>query len=446
MSEQGQVHSGISARAAMRLAWSLGILCVLLLTFSLLFVALNGFVTFMAINPPEGGYGFWLVDAIVAASFPKAGISSTLLLIFNLAIAATFTPVGVLVAWRQPFNSIGWLFCAVGISAAVLIFADQYAVYTLFTDPGSLPAGTAAAWLESWLWLPAVASIFTLLPLLFPDGRPPTRQWRAVGWLAVIGMAMMIVSIALLPGSMSGQLPTGVNPLGMQDARGILKLCFGVALLILWACVLASAASLLLRLHRSEGRVRQQLKWFVYSAAIGTLAVVAGTLMRGTASLDVVGTVLQFVTLPLLPVAVAVAILKYRLYEIDLIINRTLVYGSLTVVLAVLYEGGIVILQQLFRAFTGQESQLAVVASTLVIAALFVPLRRRIQNFVDRRFYRRKYDAAKTLAAFNARLREETNLKALSDDLVGVARDTVQPEYVSLWLRTEAAPKAKGVD
>jgi hypothetical protein len=160
-------------------------------------------------------------------------------LIFNLAFAATFTPVGVLVTWRQPSNSIGWLFCAVGISTAVLVFVDQYAVYTLLTHAGSLPAGAAAAWLESWVWLPAIACIFTLLPLLFPDGRPPTRQWRIVGWLAVIGMAMMIVSLALLPGPISEQLSAVENPLGVRGASSILKACFGVALLILWACLLA---------------------------------------------------------------------------------------------------------------------------------------------------------------------------------------------------------------
>jgi hypothetical protein len=441
--EQDRGVGGTSPRAAAWLAWSIGILCILLLVLSLLFAALNGFATLMTPNLPEGGFGFRLADAIVSASFPQAGISSTYLLIFNLVFAATFTPVGVLVAWRQPSNSIGWLFCAVGTSAGVLVFVDQYAVYALLTHAGSLPAGAAAAWLESWVWLPATVSIFTLLPLLFPDGRPPTRQWRIVGWLAVIGMAMMIVSLALSPGPISEQLSAVENPLGVRGSSSILKAWFGVALLILWACVLASAASLILRLHRSEGQVRQQIKWFVYTAAMGTLALVAGTLIRGAASIDAAGTVLQFVTLPLLPIAVAVAILKYRLYDIDLIINRTLVYGSLTATLAAVYLGSVTATQALLRSLTSQEQlpQLVVVASTLLIAALFNPLRRRIQAFIDRRFYRSKYDARKTLEAFSVKLRDETDLEALRGDLVGVVRETMQPAHVSLWLRPETAWK-----
>jgi hypothetical protein len=433
----------MSTRAAAWLAWSFGLLCGVLLALSLLLLALNGFATLMTLNRPEGGFEFWVVDAIVAASFPQAGISSTYLLIVNLAVAATFTPVGVLVAWRQSSNSIGWLFCGVGLLAGFLVFADQYTVYAMLTEPGSLPGGVATAWLESWVWVPPTASIFTLLPLLFPDGLPPTRRWWTVGWLALIGMVMIVISLTLLPGPMSEHLPSVENPLGIQGASDVLGLSFGVGLIILWICVPASAASIVLRLHRSEGPERQQLKWFVYSAAIGALAVVAGTLVRGVASADLAGTVLQFVILPLLPVVIAVAILRYRLYDIDIVINRTLVYGSLTASLALVYFGGVAVTQAIFRALTGQEqqSQLAIVISTLVIAALFNPVRRRIQSFIDRRFYRKKYDAAKTLEAFSAKLRNETDLDALSADLVGVVKETMQPAHVSLWLRLATTSK-----
>ena len=192
--------------------------------------------------------------------------------------------------------------------------------------------------------------------------------------------------------------------------------------------MLLSVASLVLRFRRSRGEERQQLKWFVYA---GVLSVGAILIPSAASSL------LQLLVLPLLPVAAGIAILRHRLYDIDLIINRTLVYGSLTVVLILLYIGGVVALQGIFRVLTGQESQLAIVASTLVIAALFTPLRRRIQSFIDRRFYRRKYDARKTLETFSAKLRDETDLEALSDHLIGVVGGTVQPAHVSLWMRPD---------
>jgi uncharacterized membrane protein len=193
--------------------------------------------------------------------------------------------------------------------------------------------------------------------------------------------------------------------------------------------MLLSVASLVLRFRRSRGEERQQLKWFVYA---GVLSVGAILLPSAASSL------LQLLVLPLLPVAAGIAILRYRLYDIDIVINRTLVYGALTAMLVAVYFGGVATTQVIFRALTAQEQQpqIAIVVSTLVIAALFNPLRRRIQGFIDRRFYRRKYDAAKTLAAFSAKLRDETDLDALSDDLVGVVRETMQPEHVSLWLRS----------
>jgi hypothetical protein len=425
----------MSSRAAARLAWSLGILCAVLLAFSLLLLALNSFATLMTINRPESGFELWVVDAIAAASFPQDGASNAYLLVVNLALAATFTPVGVLIASRRSSNSIGWLFCTAGLLAGVLVFADQYTVYALLTEPGSLPAGAAAAWLASWVWLPPQAVISSLLPLFFPDGRPPTRRWRLVGWLTAVGMAMIVVSLALLPGPFNDGLPSVENPLGVRGISGVLELCFGVGLMTAWACVLASAVSLALRLHRSEDQERQQLKWFAYAATLGALALVTGTLVRGIASFDVVGTVLQFAALPFLPVAVAIAILRHRLFDIDLIINRTLVYGALTASLALVYVGCVVGLQYAFRALTGGGSQLAVVASTLAIAALFNPLRRRVQAFVDRRFYRNKYDAAKALSAFSVKLRDETDLDQLNGDLLVVVRETMRPAHASLWLR-----------
>jgi hypothetical protein len=202
---------------------------------------------------------------------------------------------------------------------------------------------------------------------------------------------------------------------------------------------LASAASLVVRFRRSRGEERLQLKWVAYAAAVTVAIVVpAVAVTRGASPSPII-----VVAAPLVPVAAGVAILRYRLYDIDVVINRTLVYGLLTALLVVVYFGGVVVLQYVFRMLTGGESQLAIVASTLAIAALFDPLRRRVQAFVDRRFYRRKYDAAKTLAAFNARLRHETELDTLSGEVVGVVREAMQPAHVSVWLRPDTASKGQ---
>jgi hypothetical protein len=203
------------------------------------------------------------------------------------------------------------------------------------------------------------------------------------------------------------------------------------------------------RLRRATGVERQQIKWFAYAAAVAVSGSIVGHslfLATDASWLLWAGLIPGMVGVLGMPVAMGIAILRYRLYEIDLIINRTLVYGSLTAILATLYFGGIVVLQRLFVALTAQESQLAIVASTLAVAAIFNPLRRRIQALVDRRFYRRKYDAAKTPEAFSVKLRDETDLDALSDDLVGVVKETMQPAHVSLWLRPDTSPKGEQAD
>jgi hypothetical protein len=250
-----------------------------------------------------------------------------------------------------------------------------------------------------------------------------------------------VLTSAFSPGAYLGSLGPIRNPLGIE---GLTQFYKAVLYTMSPALFLAAAFSLVVRLRRAVGVERQQLKWLAYAA--GGLAIVS-ILIIITIAIDtprwyewVANAILVAVT-PGVPVAIGIAILRYRLYDIDLLINRTLVYGSLTATLVLLYFGGIVVLQRLFVVLTGERSTLAVVASTLLIAALFDPLRRRVQGFVDRRFYRRKYDAAKTLAAFSARLRDETNLDTLADDLVGVASATVQPAHVGLWLR-EPAPVA----
>jgi hypothetical protein len=352
-------------------------------------------------------------------------------LLFAL-IAAPFAVVGALVASRRPRNPIGWLFLAFAVVAAFAASADRYASYALVEHPSSLPGGDWVAWLASGIWHPAFG-FFVFAFLLFPDGRLPSARWRPVAWIAAANYLVGGV-IGLLWGPLFGEFfPYAEPPFRLPDYF-VVEVAFAVFLYVNFALLALSAVSLVLRLRRAAGVERQQLKWFVYAVALFALVFPPSIIVLGD------GRLIVFL-LPLVPAAAGIAILRYRLFDIDVVINRTLVYGALTVMLAAAYIATVVASQYVFRALTGQESQLAIVASTLTIAALFVPLRRRVQAFVDRRFYRRKYVARKTLEAFSVKLRDETDLDALSDDLVGVVRETMQPAYISLWLRPETVPK-----
>jgi hypothetical protein len=305
------------------------------------------------------------------------------------------------------------------------------------------PGAEALAWIASWLWVPDVG-LYLLLALLFPNGRLLSARWRPfVGFIGVVVMAGT-VAVALSPGPIRG-LELIENPLGMEALPNVAVLTEA----LLYGLGVVAVASVLVRLRRSSGVERQQIKWFAYAGAVLATSTIITYVLSEASSLRWLGWV-AFVPGMAgnagMPVAVGIAILRYRLYEIDILINRTLVYGVLTGTLALVYLGGVASAQAIFRALTGQQgqSQLAIVVSTLVIAALFNPLRRRIQGFIDRRFYRKKYDAAKTLEAFSAQLRDETDLDALSDDLLGVVRETMHPAHVSLWLRPDPSPRAGG--
>jgi hypothetical protein len=308
------------------------------------------------------------------------------------------------------------------------------------------------AWFYTWPGAISVGLIILLL-LLFPNGAPLSRNWHLFGWFAVVWSVASALALAFAPGPIDATIGFEIdNPLGLEGLIGRILVPLGdITQLTLLAFIAVGAASLIVRFGRSRGDERQQLKWFVGTAAFVIVFIILQIALYaryGSAPAAMPGWVALFVTLSILsvgliPVAAGVAILCYRLYSIDVVINRTLVYGPLTAALVALYFGAIVVLQRLFVLLTGEKSTLAVVASTLVIAAMFNPLRRRIQSFIDRRFYRRKYDAAKTLAAFSARLREETDLDTLTDDLVGVVGETMQPAHVSLWLRPETASEAK---
>jgi hypothetical protein len=408
----------MNPRTATWLAWYMCVVSLTLMSLGLFLLVLSRSPVYA--DAPV--FDYWLVNTIVAVSFSTVG--------------------GVIAPRLPPRNPIGWIFCTIGLVAAMRLFVAEYAVVTLLAEPGSLPGllrgGEALAWVSSWLWVLHIG-LFVFLALLFPDGRPPTPRWRPFGWFVAGVIVAGTVSVALWPETAAG-FDLVNHPLGIEVATDTLN----PVETLLYGLGLVAMSSLLVRLRRSQGVERQQIKWFAYAVAVlATSAILAYVVSEsmGVVWLGWVSSVLVIGSVVGMPVAVGIAILRYRLYNIDLLINRTLVYGSLTAVLVMVYLVSVVLFQELFRTLTGQESQLGIVASTLAIAALFNPLRHRIQGFIDRRFYRRKYDARKTLEAFSAKLRDETDLDALSDDLVGVIRETMQPAHISVWLRADPVLK-----
>ena len=361
--------------------------------------------------------------------------------VFFLATVLTFSVVGAIIASRQPRNAIGWIFCGVGLVMGINSLAGGYAEYRLSGDYGPWSLAETAAWFASWSWTILVYLPTSFLLLLFPDGWLPSPRWRPVAWCAVLGLIGLVMGTALEPGPLEN-FPQIKNPYGVDSL--ILDAVAVTGYILASTSMVASAVSLIVRTRRAGRVERQQIKWLAYGGAV----VVGAVFVGGVIAVWIGEVGISLITIGLLgvPISTGVAIARYRLYEIDIIINRTLVYGTLTAILAGVYFGGVTTTQALFRTLTSQEElpQLVVVASTLLIAALFNPLRRRIQSFIDRRFYRSKYDARKTLDAFSAKLRDETNLDALSNDLVGMVRETMQPAHVSLWLRTDKASRNIG--
>jgi len=398
----------MSYRTAAWLAWSLWALTVTLTALSLLLLVL------ILSHPNTHIFEWWLGNALVVID----------------------VTVGAVVASHRPENPVGWLLCISGVVISTDSFAAQYAIYALLAQPNSIPAGEVMAWIASWL-LPTMIGLQVFYLLLFPTGRLPSRRWRWLAWLTVAFVVVGVMLSAFSAGALMGALGPIRNPLGIEGFTNVYKALLYTISPLLFVAV---ALSVFMRLRHAVGVERQQIKWLAYAAAAWALGIILNVI---TLAID---TPLWFeraarayftVASEAVPIAIGIAILRYRLYDIDLLINRTLVYGSLTATLVALYFGGILLLQRVFVLLTGEKSTLAVVASTLVIAALFTPLRRRIQSFIDRSFYRRKYDATKTLEGFSMKLRNETNLDALSDDLVGVVRETIQPAHVSLWLRPQ---------
>ncbi len=381
--------------------------------------------------------------AFEAMNYPSLGLGFVLDAVARAASILAFPVVGALIFWRRPEHPIGWLFCCVNLGWAINNFAGPYAKYALVINPGAVPGGELAVWIYFWPG-PVSVALLVLLFLLFPDGRPLSPRWRPVAWLTVGYAVLSTVTLALAPGPIDDTIGFKVdNPAGVGGPIGhVIELIAGIVQPLTVPLLVVALVSLALRQRRARGQERQQLKWFTSALIVYVILVGTDTaffLYYGTENAMPVWAStfndIAIVSDVLIPVAAGIAILRHRLYDIDLLINRALVYTTLTVSLAAVYAGCVVLLQMALRSLTGETSQLAVVASTLAIAALFNPLRRRIQVFIDKRFYRHKYDAAKTLEAFSARLRDETDLEALSGHLVGVARATMQPSHVSLWLR-----------
>jgi hypothetical protein len=348
-----------------------------------------------------------------------------------------YATVGALIASRRPRNAVGWLMLALALVFAVQVAAAAY-VWT-----ASNPGYVAVAWVQDWIWYLWLGLLGIFLPLLFPEGRLPSSRWRPVTWLGALAVLTGTASVALKPGRMPIDAPIAVsNPLGVADLPAStfhVAERMGAGLFLL--AVLLTATALVIRFRRADGVERQQLKWFAFAGvvtlaglALGALAEMVllgqGGQLAGAAgwSMFLAGALLG------IPVATGVAMFRHHLYDIDLVIRRTLVYGALTTALLATYVGLVLLLRLALSPLTG-DSDLAVAVSTLAVAALFRPARRRIQTTVDRRFYRRRYDATRTVEEFSTRLRHHLDLDTVGADLCTAATDTVQPAHVSLWLR-----------
>jgi hypothetical protein len=377
------------------------------------------------------GYAVGVPLSVANGKFEQ---DSSLLLAF-----AAFMAVGAVIVAHRPGNAVGWIFSAIGLLTATGVVAAEYAAYVARTRPGSAPGVVLAAWYNSWWWYPTLALVLVFTPLLFPTGRLLSARWRPVAAVAAVGTATIIALSALQPTFQDEDHPIR-NPIGLAgvpdpEAGALGAVLFGLLLL----CSVAAVLSVVLRFRRSRGVERQQLKWFTYAAALmGAFLLLSDYLFPQSGVVEV----LYGLAVALVPVAAGVAVLRYRLYDIDRLVNRTLVYGALTALLGAVYAGAVLVLGQLFGGVGGDPPSLAVAGATLAVAALFQPARRRIQAVVDRRFNRRRYDAAETIQAFSTRLRDQIDLDTLSAELLAVVDQTMEPTRVSLWLRpsTHRAP------
>jgi hypothetical protein len=352
-------------------------------------------------------------------------------------LGATFPVVGWVIATRRPGNAMGWIFIAVGMSQAIDTLAGEYAYVGLVSAPGSLPSADVMAWLAVWAWVPGFTLLLTLVVLLFPDGRPPTRRWRPVVWLVGPIMALLAVPVAIVAWPARGADLLAQGPVQSSDpaTEALLGIQF-LGLVLLAFGAVASIAGMVARFRRSRGVERAQLKWFV-AAAVVEVAMLLGSGFVNIPS-GLVTNLVTIVVSPLLAIAATIAILRYRLYEIDRIISRSIGWAVLTATLVVVFVAAVIAFEALLSSFTQQQT-IAVAASTLLAFGLFQPLRRRIQRAVDRRFDRSAYDRQRIGDAFAERLRDEVAIDALAEDLESTIERAIRPSAQSLWLRKTAS-------
>ena len=404
----------------------------------------------------------WITLAVTVASFAAAGIlewineplpgsdwgDSGADYIFPF-VMFTFPLVGSVIASRQPRNAIGWIMLGIGLFTGLSGVLDGYIRYGLLTDPGSVPNADVGLALTAGGWIFAIAPIMTFLILLFPDGRLPSPRWRPVAYLSGAAMLLPYLVITVAPGNFADVGYADVrNPLGIEALRPILDPLLSV-LVLLPIAIIACAAGLVQRFRRSRGQERLQLKWLATAASFVAAvyaATMATTLTIEQWSDDLPLWVLwlqesTIVSYILIPIAIGIAILRHRLYNIDRLINRALVYTGLTGVLTLAYLLLVTLLQSVLKPIAG-NSDITVAMSTLAVAALFRPVRSSIQAFIDRRFYRKKYDAARTLESFASAMRNQVDLQSLSPALVSIVHQTMQPSHASLWLRPSSAGRA----
>ncbi|MFN2525211.1 MAG: hypothetical protein ABR505_02955 [Actinomycetota bacterium] len=343
---------------------------------------------------------------------------------FEGILALSFASVGLIVG-RRSTNPVGWIFTLLGFASGVQYLTEEYASAGLL-PASDLPAATYFAWIAEWIWVPLIAAVGALV-LIFPDERIDSKGRRVIlGAIVFTGLCTVAVAAFYAPTIQTFQV---ANPFTLNSSEARYETVFTLVVSSMMLSIVAAAGSLVGRLVHSRGVRRQQLKWFSYAALFASVSLVFGAIPATMA----VGSKFSVAGLVLIAVACGVAILKYRLYDIDVIINRTLVYGALTASLLALYLLVVVTLSRVLDPIT-RDSDVAVAASTLAVAALFRPLRSRIQAFIDRRFYRRKYDSVQALDGFASRLRDEIAIEAVRTDVLGVVGKTLQPAHVSLWI------------
>jgi len=353
-------------------------------------------------------------------------------------LLAAFGVVGAMVVTRQPRNPVGWILSWVATTLALVTFGQYYAAVSLRAFDGGLPGTVPMAWLSQLPFTASIATVVVILPMTFPDGRLLSRRWRPVAWLAIGAIVATALPVAFQPGPIPNNEAIA-NPMGSDVVMSLVGPLATLGWVVLVGIAFPlSIVSVVLRYRRGSATERLQLRWFAAAVALSLTIYSLGMIPLDNPLLGDVFWVLGILSLPLLPIAIGVAILRYHLYEIDRIISRTIGYAVVTATLGLVFAAAILIFEGVLAPLT-RSNTVAVAASTLVVVALFQPLRRRVQRIADHRFNRSHYDAERTVTAFSARLRDDVDLGSLRDDVVDVAARTVSPASVGLWVRHPVA-------